>query len=106
VLSASPALELGAQFSLSNGTQVRPFVRGGATFFDNTGFALEASFEGSPGGVGPFRITTETDNVVADVGAGIDVINTGGAEFKLFYEGRFGDLVEEQSGGVKASVPF
>jgi len=25
---------------------------------------------------------------------------------KLFYDGHFGDLVEEQSGGVKASLTF
>jgi uncharacterized protein with beta-barrel porin domain len=106
VLSASPALELGTQFQWSDGTLIRPYVRGGATFFNNTDFALEASFEGSPGGVGPFRIRTNTDDVVANLSAGIDLIATGGAELKLFYDGRFGDLVEEQSGGIKASLPF
>ena len=81
-------------------------MRGGATFFDNTDFALQASFEGAPSGVGPFRIATKTDDVVADVSAGIDLISMSGAELKLFYDGRFGDLIEEESGGVKASLPF
>ena len=106
VLSASPALELGTQFQTGGGTQIRPYVRGGATFFDDTGFALDASFAGSPGGVGPFRIRTNSDDVVANVGAGIDLIGPRGAELKLFYEGSFGDIVSDQSGGIKASVPF
>ena len=62
--------------------------------------------EGAPAGVGPFQIATKTDGVVAEVGAGLDWIGHGGTELKLFYEGRIGDLVSEQSGGVKASVPF
>jgi len=57
-------------------------------------------------GGGPFRIATETDDVVADVSAGIDVIGSGGASFRLYYDGRFGDLIEEHAGGIKASLPF
>src|SRR4029450_3467706 len=55
VLSASPALEIGTQFSWSNGTYVRPYVRGGATFFDDPDFQVRASFEGAPSSVAPFR---------------------------------------------------
>ena len=43
---------------------------------------------------------------MGNVGAGVDVIDGRGRELKLFYEGRFGDLVEEHAGGVKASLPF
>ena len=106
VLSVSPALEIGTQYKWADGTLLRPYVRGGATFFGNNDFSLLASFEGAPAGVGPFQISTKTDDVVADVGAGLDWIGRGGTELKLFYEGRIGDLVSEQSGGVKASVPF
>jgi outer membrane autotransporter protein len=52
-LSASPALELGAQFGNPQGTLVRPYLRGGATFYDDPGFVVLASFEGSLSGVGP-----------------------------------------------------
>jgi uncharacterized protein with beta-barrel porin domain len=105
VLSATPALELGTQFG-ANGVLVRPYVRGGATFFDDPDFVLSASFAGAPSGVGSFRIATSTDDVVGNVGAGVDVINGRGHELKLFYEGRFSDLVEEHAGGIKASLPF
>jgi uncharacterized protein with beta-barrel porin domain len=100
------ALELGGQFQWANGTQIRPYVRGGATFFDHTDFALQASFAGSPSGVGPFRIATKTDAVVSNVSTGVDFIAADGAELKLFYDGRFGDLVTEESGGVKVSLTF
>ena len=106
VLSATPALELGAQFGNPQGTLVRPYVRGGATFFDDPDFVLLASFEGAPGGVGAFRIATATDDVVGNVGAGVDVIGAAGASLRLYYEGSFGDLVEEHGGGVKGTLPF
>jgi uncharacterized protein with beta-barrel porin domain len=106
VLSATPALELGMQFGAEGGTLFRPYVRGGATFFDDPNFALLASFQGSPSGVGPFRIATETDDVVAVVAAGIDVIGASGASFRLYYDGRFGETVEANEGGIKASLAF
>ena len=62
--------------------------------------------EGSPSGVGPFRIATSTDDVLANIGAGLDVIGSEGASFRLYYEGRFGDTVEQHAGGIKASLPF
>jgi uncharacterized protein with beta-barrel porin domain len=106
VFSATPALELGAQFGQPGGTLYRPYVRGGATFFDDPDFVLLASFEGAPSGVGPFRIATSTDDVVGHVGAGLDVIGARGASLRLYYDGRFGDTVEEHAGGIKATLPF
>jgi outer membrane autotransporter protein len=106
VLSATPALELGTQAVLAGGTYVRPFVRGGATFFDDPEFTILASFEGAPGGIGPFRIRTETDEVIGNLGAGVDFIGPRGGALRLFYEGSFGDLVEEHAAGVKGSLPF
>lgn len=106
VFSVSPALEVGTQRAWGTGTLIRPYVRGGVTIFGDNDFAVLASFESTPGGVGPFRIAAKTDDVVADVGAGLDFIGRRGAEFKLFYEGRFGNLASDNAGGLKASVPF
>jgi len=106
VLSATPMLELGTQFGNPNGTLVRPYVRGGATFFDDPDFVLLASFEGAPSGVGTFRIAANTDDVVGNVGAGFDVIGTDGTSFRLYYEGRFGDTVEQHAAGIKGTLPF
>ena len=106
VLSATPMLELGAQFGSSNGTLVRPYVRGGATLFDDPDFAVLASFESAPSGVGPFRIASSTDDVVADLDAGVDVIGGTGGSLRLYYEGRFGDTVEQHAAGIKGTLPF
>jgi hypothetical protein len=106
VFSASPALEIGTRWAFGDGTLLRPYARAGATVFGDNDFAVLASFEQAPGGIGPFRIATHTDDVVADIGAGLDVIGKKGAELKLFYEGRFGDLVSDNAGGLKASIPF
>jgi outer membrane autotransporter protein len=99
VFSATPALELGAQFGQPGGTLYRPYVRGGATLFDDPDFVVLASFEGAPSGVGPY-------DVVADLSAGVDVIGARGASLRLYYDGRFGDTVEEHAGGIKGTLPF
>lgn len=78
-LCASPALEFGTQFAMANGTLIRPYVRGGATIFDETDFTLKATFVGTPKGVAPFRIRTGIDDVVADVSAGVEVLDVRGA---------------------------
>jgi outer membrane autotransporter protein len=106
ILSATPAIELGAQFGNPTGTLVRPYLRGGATFYDDPEFVLLASFEGAPSGIGPFRIASATDDVIGMAGAGVDVIGTDGTSFRLYYEGRFSDLVEQHAGGIKATLPF
>jgi uncharacterized protein with beta-barrel porin domain len=106
VLSASPALEIGTQFSWANGTFVRPYVRGGATFFDDPEFLVQATFDGASSTVAPFRTKVETDDVVANVSAGIEMLASDGAALKLYYEGSFGDMVTENSGGAKVSLPF
>ena len=105
-LSASPSIELGTQLQWASGVLVRPYVRGGVTVFDETDFTLQASFLGAPSQVAPFRIATGIDDVVADVSAGVEVLSAGGASLKLFYDGRFGDTIEENAGGAKATVPF
>ena len=74
--------------------------------FDETDFTLTASFAGTPKGVAPFRIRTGIDDVVADVSAGVEVLGLQGASLKLFYDGRFGDTIQESAAGAKATVPF
>ena len=51
-------------------------------------------------------IRTGIDDVVADVSAGVEVLDLRGASVKLFYDGRFGDTIQENAAGAKATVPF
>ena len=54
----------------------------------------------------PFLIRTGIDDVVADVSAVVEVLDLGGTSLKLFYDGRFGDTIQENAAGAKATVPF
>lgn len=106
VLSASPALEVGGDFKMSDGMTVRPFVRTGVTLFNDAEFTLTSSFLSAPAGVAPFTIASEFDEVFLDVAAGVDVLSAGGVEVKLNYDGRFSEDSESHAGGAKVGMKF
>jgi outer membrane autotransporter protein len=105
VLSASPALEIGRDWT-SDDLTFRPFVRLGVSFMNDNDFSLTSSFIGAPAGIAPFTITSEFDNVALDLSAGVDVLSLGGMDIKLNYDGRFSDDSQMHAGGLKVSVPF
>jgi len=105
VFSATPALEIGTQMALSGGTLLRPFVRGGVSFYSDGDFPLVAGFAAAPG-VAPFATTGEIDDVVANISAGLTVLGTGRGTLTLSYDGAFGDELEAHSGAAKASWRF
>jgi uncharacterized protein with beta-barrel porin domain len=102
----SPALEIGSEYRLSALSVLRPFLRGGVTWRDGDNVDLSAAFAAAPAGVGQFTINTAVDDVLADVAAGVDVINTSGAVLRLQYDGRFGEETQQNSASIKGSVPF
>ena len=112
VLSATPALEIGYQTVFAGGTVLRPFVRGGVTFYGDDDFALRSGFVFAASGVPSFVTTTELGDVVGDVSAGVTLLGAPGAFFgpkatvTLGYDGRFGDRFDEHAVGAKASVKF
>jgi outer membrane autotransporter protein len=105
VFSATPALELGTQMGLGGGMLVRPFVRGGVSFYSDDDFPFRASFAGSSG-VTPFTTTGEIDDVIGNVSAGLTLLGVGKGSITLNYDGRFGDDVEDHAGAAKASWRF
>ncbi|MEQ1577958.1 MAG: autotransporter domain-containing protein [Hyphomicrobium sp.] len=106
VVAVSPVLELGSQFAIAGGGIARPYVKGGVTWLDTNEFITTASFADAAGGVAPFSITTEIDDVVADVGAGVDFIGASGTVLRLQYDGQFGEETTQHGGAAKLSVPF
>lgn len=106
VFSVSPAMELGTEWWWSNGTLVRPYVRGGLTWYSEDDVTVTASFLGAPGSVAPFTIAANTDDVQADVNAGVEMISGGDSTLRLFYDGHFGDRIAVNAAGFKASVKF
>ena len=106
MLSTSPALEIGAELKAADGSFVRPYLRVGATFFNDTDFALTSSFLAAPAGVQPFTIKSNFDDTYLDIGAGVDVMTLEGLDIKLNYEGRFSDDSEMHAGGAKVGIKF
>lgn len=104
VLSVSPSLELAGDLRLNDGGVVRPYVKAGVTWLDTDDFTTSASLAGVGGA--PFDVTSEVDDLTADIGAGLDIITASGVTLRLQYDGRFGDHTQQNSGSAKVSVPF
>jgi uncharacterized protein with beta-barrel porin domain len=106
VYTIAPSLEVGTEWWWANGTLVRPFVRGGATFYSGNDFALSASFVGAPVGVTPFQINTDSDDAMATAGVGIDVISANETVLHFAYDGEFGETTQVHAVGLKGSARF
>lgn len=106
VFSVSPALEIGTEWWLGNGTLVRPFLRGGVTWLSDDDVTVSASFAGTPAGVSPFTIRSKVDQVQADVAAGVEMINSNDSALRLTYDGKLGDTTQIHSVALKGSVKF
>jgi uncharacterized protein with beta-barrel porin domain len=105
VLSFSPSLELGVEQRGANGFVTRAFVKGGATFRDTDTFVTTATFANAPG-VPAFAISSKVDRMVADIGAGLDLISAAGSALRLQYDGQFGERTTQHSGGAKLQFRF
>jgi outer membrane autotransporter protein len=105
VFSATPALEIGNQWVMANGGLVRPYVRGGVSFYSDAEFPIAASFAAT-NGAAPFTTNGEVDDVLGDVSAGVTFMSVAGSVLNFSYDGRFGDTIEEHSASAKASVKF
>jgi len=106
VYTIAPSLEIGTEWWLSNGTLVRPYLRGGATWYKGGDLALSAAFVAAPAGIAPFTITTAMDDVMGTVGAGLDVIGGEDAVLRLTYDGAFGETTQIHAVGLKGSARF
>jgi autotransporter-associated beta strand protein len=106
VFSATPMIEIGGEWQLENGVLVRPYARGGATFYGNTSFDLSSHFKDGPSAVNGFETRNELDGVLANIGAGLDVLMDDATTLRLSYDGTFGDTTESHAGGIRAEFKF
>lgn len=106
VFAITPTIEIGTEWWLANGTLIRPMLRGGAVWYSGDDLAMTASFVDAPAGVGPFSISTDLDQTMGVVGAGIEVINGADAVFRLSYDGQFGSSTQIHAVGVRGSSRF
>jgi uncharacterized protein with beta-barrel porin domain len=104
--SVTPALELGGEFAMAAGSMLRPFIRAGVAFYSDDEHTLTAQFAGSPNGVGAFAISTQFDDVFADIEAGVSLMTVGGANLTMSYEGRISDKTDQHGFFLKGSSKF
>ncbi len=106
VYTIAPSLEIGTEWWMPNGTLIRPFLRGGATWYENGNLALSAAFLGTPAGLTPFTIHTNMDDVMGTVGAGLDVITDTDTVLHLTCDGQLGSDTQIHAVGLKGSARF
>lgn len=106
VFSASPAVEIGGEVMIDGGTLVRPFARLGGVFYSEDHVTITSSFIGGPAGVPGFATQAEVEDVMGNVGAGLDLVWRDGTTIKAQYDGLFGSEVQQHTFGAKASVKF
>lgn len=106
MVSVSPAIEVGTEFRFDSLAIWRPYLRAGVTWRDENALATQAAFVGGPAGVPGFVIATDVDDMLFDLGVGVDVIGTDGVVLSVQYDGRFAGDVSQNSFSLKGSVPF
>jgi len=106
IMGVSPMIEVGGRAELGNGALLRPFLYAGASFLSQDDWTSSARLRGAPAGTGSFDTSLPIDDVVGKVGAGLQVMNAGGVDFRLQYEGQFSQHVRSNSAALKVSMPF
>jgi len=106
IMALSPMLEIGGRAELGNGATMRPFAYAGASFLSRDKWSTKARFQGAPDGTGSFNTTMQADSVIARIGAGLQVSNAAGVDFRLQYDGEFSGNVTSHSGTLRVMVPF
>ena len=132
--SVMPALEVGRDVTVTPNHTLRPYVRAGVVVYSDDEHDLTARFAAAPAGAGNFAISSEFDQVFADVEAGLILFagaasgetpskgpSKGGdakpakdrfggfgesAIVSVGYEGRFSSDTEQHGGFVKVALPF
>ncbi|MBO9352958.1 autotransporter outer membrane beta-barrel domain-containing protein [Bordetella petrii] len=106
IVGLSPTLEIGGRVSLDNGATMRPFAYGGVSFLSKDDFTVNARLQGAPDGTGGFSTSLPMDDVIGRIGAGLQVSNAGGIDFRLQYDGTFSSHIQSHQASLKVMVPF
>lgn len=105
-VSATPAIELGAEHSLSQTQVIRAYLKAGASLYMDDEHSLSAGFLGAPATAPDFRITTQFDNAFADLEAGVTFLDNDSATVQFGYQGRVSGNTSQHGAFVKANMDF
>lgn len=106
ILGVSPMVEIGGRAQLGNGAMLRPFLYAGVSLLSRDDWKSSARLRGAPAGMGTFDTSLPIDDVIGKVGAGLEVTQAGGMDFRLQYDGQFSEHVRSHSATLKVMVPF
>jgi hypothetical protein len=101
----SPTLEVGGRVAAGNAV-LRPYAYAGVSILTDDDWTAKARFTGAPSGTGSFDTSLPIDDVVARIGAGVQVLTAAGVDFRFQYDGEFSDRVSSNAGSLKAIMPF
>ncbi|WFE87473.1 autotransporter domain-containing protein [Roseibium porphyridii] len=104
--SVTPAIEIGSEHALSNGWTARMRLKAGVTLSSQGQNSLTAHFAGAPAGAPGFESTSDVDNVLADVEAGVMLLSGSNTALELGYQGRLSPGTRQHAGFIKASLKF
>ncbi|MEM1049255.1 MAG: autotransporter domain-containing protein [Pseudomonadota bacterium] len=104
--SVTPALEIGGDFALSDTSTLRPYVRAGVSFYTDSDHGLAASFVNAPAGTNAFSITSDFDDVFADIAAGATAFFDNGSTLGLSYEGLISSDTRQHGISLKGTIAF
>ena len=104
-LSVSPAFEVGGQTVLDDDSIVRPYLRGGATVYANPSSTTTGTFTTDTSGES-FSVASSSDRVLWNLSAGLDLLRSGGQNWRAYYDASFGATTTSQSGGLKLTVKY
>ena len=106
IVGLSPTIEFGGRKELANKAVLRPFVYAGVTLLSEDDWRAQARLRGAPAGAASFNTSLPMDNIVGKIGAGLQVSQAGRIDFRLQYDGQFGQRTRSNSATLKVMVPF
>ncbi|TSD90205.1 autotransporter outer membrane beta-barrel domain-containing protein [Mycobacterium sp. KBS0706] len=101
----SPTIEVGGRVAAGNAV-LRPYAYAGVSILTDDDWTAKARFAGAPSGTGSFDTSLPIDDVVARIGAGVQVLTAAGVDFRFQYDGEFSDRTSSNAGSLKAILPF
>jgi hypothetical protein len=107
LLTVQPRLEFGTEFSIDNGTLIRPYGVIGVTHYAaDQATIISSTLEAAPISTDRFRSQVNFEDFYADYSVGLDIISVDGLVFRLSYTGQTSDLSQSHSGSLKVSFPL
>jgi hypothetical protein len=105
--SIQPALELGHELAIANGTLFRLYGRFGVTrLLSGDDPEVIVSFDQAAAGVAPLTLAGSLDRDLREVAAGLDVLTRSGIVVRLSYTGQFSDRMHQNTAGLRFAIPF